>query len=71
MKRETVDSEALSSIGYDEALQILEVQFREKGVVWQYLNLPKRIYNRFRKAASLGNFFVTHIKGRYPEQRVE
>jgi hypothetical protein len=71
MKRRPVNSTALSSEAYDEASQTLELQFRDNGVVWQYYNIPKKVYRQFKKAESLGNFFVTRIKGHYPEAKVE
>ncbi|WP_369412451.1 KTSC domain-containing protein [Mucilaginibacter rivuli] len=49
---------------------MLELQFRDNGAVWQYANIPADIYSRFISAESKGNFFVTHIKGHYPEQRI-
>jgi hypothetical protein len=69
MERNHVESSALQSVGYDPEKRILEVKFRDDGV-WQYFSFPPSAYKKFCSASSLGNFFVTKIKGKYPEIRV-
>lgn len=70
MKRQHVQSSALESIGYDPEKKILELEFRGNGGVWQYFRLPTAVYNKFIHADSLGNYFVTKIKGKYREMKV-
>lgn len=71
MKRFRVESTALRSVGYDPERKVLELEFKDNGAVWQYFKLPKSVYNKFIHAESLGNYFVTHIKGKYPEEQAE
>ena len=70
MKRQPVQSSALQSVGYDPEKKILELEFRDSGGVWQYFKLPPGVYNKFIHAESLGNYFVTKIKGQYKEMKV-
>jgi hypothetical protein len=70
MKRHYVHSSALQSAGYDADNKILELEFRENGGVWQYFSVPQSVYRKFVNADSLGNFFVTKIKGKYREMKV-
>ena len=70
MKRHYVNSTALQSMGYDPQHEILELEFRDNGGVWQYFKLPVAVYKKFIKADSLGNYFVTRIKGKYREMKV-
>ena len=71
MKRIPVNSSVFEQIGYDLEKQILELKFKDDGrPVWQYLNLPMRVFKAFMKAASKGNYFVTRIKGKYPEKKI-
>ena len=70
MKRQHVQSSALESVGYDPEKKILELEFRDNGDVWQYFRLPASVYNKFIHADSLGNYFVTKIKGKYREMKV-
>jgi hypothetical protein len=71
MKRHHVQSSALQSVGYDPEEKILELEFRDSGGVWQYFKLPAAVYNRFIHASSLGHYFVTKIKGKYREMKVD
>jgi hypothetical protein len=71
MQRLAVQSSALSSVGYDLEAKILELEFRENGGVWQYFGFPLSAYKKFINSDSLGHFFVTHIKGKYPELKVK
>jgi hypothetical protein len=70
MQRQYVQSSALESIGYDAQTNTLELEFKEHSGVWQYFNFKPSAYKRFRSSESLGNFFVTRIKGKYPEKKV-
>ncbi len=70
MQRRLVESSALNSLGYDPSAKILELEFRDSGGVWQYFGITSVIYKKFISSDSLGNFFVTKIKGRYPELRI-
>jgi hypothetical protein len=70
MERHQVQSSALQSVGYDPENKILELEFRGSGGVWQYFKLPAAVYNKFIHARSLGNYFVTKIKGKYREMKV-
>jgi len=71
MKRHYVQSSALQSVGYDPVRKILELEFRDNGGVWQYFKIPASVYNKFIHAESPGNYFVTKIKGKYREEKVE
>jgi hypothetical protein len=65
-----VDSSALKSLGYDPSAKILEVEFRDSGGVWQYFGFSSTAYKKLINSDSLGHFFVTKVKGRYPELRI-
>jgi hypothetical protein len=71
MKRRHVESSALQSVGYDPEKKILELEFRSNGGVWQYYRLPLTVYDKFIHAESLGSYFVTKIKGKYREQKMD
>ncbi|ANS43259.1 KTSC domain-containing protein [Serratia inhibens] len=64
MQRQPVSSSRMISIGYDENAQILEIQFRDAGT-YQYIGVPKRIYQDFVVVVSKGRFYDGVIKGKY------
>lgn len=69
MERYTVASSNISSIGYDEPSQTLEVEFLN-GAIYQYYNVPKNIYDQLMQQGSKGRFLNTYIKNAYPFSRV-
>jgi len=64
MKRESVSSSNLASVGYDEKNQILEIEFNHGGV-YQYFDVPKEEYEGLMSANSLGSYFYYNIRNDY------
>ncbi|MEK7651401.1 MAG: KTSC domain-containing protein [Patescibacteria group bacterium] len=60
MQRTPVSSTNISSIGYDPQSATLEVEFTS-GDVYQYFNVPERLYDGLLKAASPGQFLNINI----------
>ena len=69
MKRTSVSSSMMASIGYDSKTKMLEIEFNS-GAIWQYLDFPKSEFNKMIKADSLGRYFNDCIKDCYDETRV-
>ena len=61
MRRETVSSEALLSVGYDADQRILEVEFAGGGV-YRYFDVPLELYAELMTSPSKGEFFATHLR---------
>ena len=64
MDRIPVDSSNISSIGFDENSNTLEVEFHS-GAVYQYFDVPLIIYQVMMEADSKGKYLAQHIKGNY------
>lgn len=69
MNRDPVASSNLTSVGYDEAAQTLEVEFLN-GTVYQYYNVGSDLYEQFMRAPSKGQFLNTYIRNAYAYSRV-
>ena len=69
MKRQNVLSSDITSIGYDESTQILEVEFKH-GDVYQYYNVPKEVYKGLISASSHGKYFHAHIRDVYRYSKI-
>ncbi|HSU83931.1 MAG TPA: KTSC domain-containing protein [Thermoanaerobaculia bacterium] len=65
MHRSHVTSTAISSVGYDDRSAVLEVEFAS-GAVYDYLNVPKKVYHALLKAPSKGSFVSRRVRDRYP-----
>lgn len=64
MEREPVDSTCLSSVGYDEILDDLEVEFRD-GRVYTYHNVSGHQFSRMLSSPSPGWYFNKYIRDNY------
>ncbi len=69
MQRHPVSSSNIASIGYDQATQILEVEFLNS-TVYQYFNVPFPVYEGLMATESHGTYLSAHIKGHYQYQKV-
>lgn len=69
MKRQSVESSNLASVGYDEERQILEVQFKHGGV-YQYFDVTKDVYDELMSADSHGKYFSANIRNDYEYQKM-
>lgn len=69
MKRITVQSSNVASIGYDSVKRILEVEFKG-GAVYQYDGVPISQYEAIMVAPSVGRYLNDHIKGVYEYRRL-
>lgn len=61
MKRQSVHSSNIASIGYDDNNKILEIEFHHGGV-YQYLNVPFDVYEKLMDANSHGTYFSANIR---------
>ncbi len=70
MERQSVSSQNLSSVGYDEETSVLEIAFNS-GFVYQYYGIPVFLYTGLMFAASKGEYFDRNIrKGHYSYRQV-
>jgi hypothetical protein len=69
MDRTNVRSSTIRSIGYDESTSVLEVEFLSGGL-YQYLSVPRSVYDAFMAASSKGRYLDQHIKNRYRTVRI-
>ena len=64
MHREPVASSAISSVGYDPESETLEVEFTS-GAVYEYYDVPRKVFRSLMSAPSKGQFLAKRIKDRY------
>ncbi|MDE1826837.1 hypothetical protein DYY67_0821 [Candidatus Nitrosotalea sp. TS] len=69
MDRIRIKSNDLKSVGYDESMQTLEIEFHHGGV-YQYFGVPKKIYDGLMKSVlSHGQYHTRYIKNRYRHEK--
>ncbi|MDX6560130.1 MAG: hypothetical protein QOF72_3179 [Blastocatellia bacterium] len=69
IRRESVVSKGIASIGYSKRLHILEIQF-VNGAVYRYLQVAPSVHRDLMAAASKARYYDANIKGNYPSVRV-
>ncbi|MBR1164600.1 KTSC domain-containing protein [Bradyrhizobium elkanii] len=69
MMRTPVRSSTLVSVGYDEAKQVLEIEFRRNSV-YQYSGVPRPIYKQLMAASSKGSYFDRRIRNQFKTMRI-
>ncbi len=69
MIRQPVNSSDISSMGYDEAAQTLEIEFQSGGV-YQYFGVPHKVFSEMINSVSCGKYFHSNIKDVYSGQRI-
>ena len=68
MDRNPVKSTSLISVGYSRETQTLEAEF--KGGVYDYYEVPERVYEELMASDSLGTYFNRFIRDQYRFSRV-
>jgi len=66
---ESPESSSISRFGYDDAIQVLFVEFKN-GSVYQYFDVPEPVFEQMKSAPSKGQFLAQVIKGAYRYARV-
>lgn len=70
MKRISIISKVLKSVGYDETTGTLEVEFKNGGL-YEYVDVPADEYAALMRAPSKGTYFGDHIRDAYRFKRIK
>ena len=62
--RIAVESTTLATIAYDEARELLQLEFCS-GAVYLYFDVPPAVYQALLGGSSKGRYFNQTIRGRY------
>ena len=60
-----VESTALSAVGYDQARELLRVEFCRRAI-YHYFGVPAALHQGLLGASSKGSYFNRAIRGRFP-----
>jgi hypothetical protein len=65
MNSTVVESATLATVAYDDARELLLLEFRSRAV-YQYFGVPPTVHQALLQAPSLGSYFNHVIRGRFP-----
>lgn len=63
-------STVISNFFYDSQRRVLKIVF-VTGLVYEYKNVPEKIYQDMKASGSKGIYFNRHIKGKFEFEKVE
>lgn len=69
MNSTVVESTTLATVAYDDAQELLQLQFRSRAV-YQYYGVPATVHEALLRAPSKGSYFNLAIRGRFPYCRI-
>ncbi|RTZ01967.1 KTSC domain-containing protein [Flavobacterium sp. GSP6] len=69
IKRIPVASSNIASVGYDVENKILEIEFHH-GAVYQYFDVPEKVYEELINSSSYGAYFTHEIKEKYSYNKI-
>jgi KTSC domain len=64
MNRTIVESTSLAAVAYDDARELLRLEFRSRAI-YQYFDVPPAVHQALLQAPSKGSYFNRIIRGRY------
>jgi hypothetical protein len=70
MRRQSVCSTSVASVGYDDAMWTLEIEFRT-GRVYQYRGVEAEVFEQLINAPSKGRFVNAYVRNSYPFSRMD
>ena len=70
MHRVPLQSTSLAWVRYDPGLALLDVQFRDTGDLYRYFHVPAPSFEALLQAPSIGRYFNSHIRNRFPFQNL-
>ncbi len=60
----SVDSKAISAVGYLRKAKLVVIQF-SNGQKWFYKDVPRDVYMEMMESSSVGKYYARKIKGQY------
>ena len=68
MQITAVESTTLATIAYDQARELLQLEFRSRAI-YQFLGVPPAVHAGLLGAPSKGSYFNRFIRGQFPYRR--
>lgn len=68
-ERIPVVSSNIASVGYNAEKKLLEIEFHH-GAVYQYVDVPERVYEELMNSAAKGSYFMNELKDKFEYQKI-
>lgn len=70
MKRKEVVSTNIVSIGYDETVNTLEIEYKA-GSIYAYYQVPQNLHQELLESTSFGRFLDREIKEKFNSKKIK
>ncbi len=67
--RVKVKSSMLIGVGYAVDTNTLQVEYNNN-TIWNYYDVPEKVYDDMLKAESIGKYFLANIKSRFECEKI-
>jgi hypothetical protein len=67
-ERIPVVSSNIASVGYDAEKKLLEIEFHH-GAIYQYFDVPERVYKELMSSAAKGSYYINELKDKFNYQK--
>jgi hypothetical protein len=69
MRVTAVESTTLATVSYDDARELLQLEFCSRAV-YQYFSVPASVHQSLLDASSKGRYFNEAIRGHFPHRLI-
>ncbi|MEN6395139.1 MAG: KTSC domain-containing protein [Methanoregula sp.] len=69
MERQSVKSCILRSVGYDNDMKNLEIEFHS-GLIYQYSGVPTKVYTDLLSSSAVGKYFSEKVRNRFHAKQI-
>jgi KTSC domain len=69
MRVTAVESNTLATVSYDDARELLQLEFCSRAV-YQYFSVPAAVHQSLLDGSSKGRYFNQAIRGRFPDRLI-
>ncbi|MGA2105641.1 KTSC domain-containing protein [Methanoregula sp.] len=69
MERLPVKSCILRSVGYDDTMKNMEIEFHS-GLVFQYSGVPSKVYSDLVSSTAVGKYFSEKVRNRFRAKQI-
>jgi hypothetical protein len=69
LERQPVKSRILRSVGYDESIKILEIEF-QNGLAYQFTGVPPKVFADLMHSGEIGKYFSEKIRPKFQSKQV-
>jgi hypothetical protein len=69
LERLPVKSCILRSVGYDDAMKNMEIEFHS-GLIFQYSGVPSKVYSDLISSNAVGKYFSEKVRNRFRAKQI-